>query len=221
MLKVLTLDKAGVALAILMGILILFFGRNYGLLFLIDIAVFLVLSAIVTMFGKSRKEGIGMYETARGWKNVLCNGLVPLLLAFSYFLYSSMSVIPMGPLIAYLYIASVAAVTADKFSSEIGVLDGEPIMLVTMKYVKKGVSGGVTPLGMAAALVAAGAIGASAFLISGSLEVVAIIAISGFLGSLADSLLGYWEEKGVGNKYTSNFLCSMIGALICALLIIF
>ena len=55
---------------------------------------------------------MGLYEHERGWENVLSNGLLPSILAIgSPYL---------GP---FPFIASIAAVTADKFGSEIGVLD--------------------------------------------------------------------------------------------------
>ena len=43
---------------------------------------------------------------------------------------------------------------------------------------------------------------------------VLIIAISGLLGSVVDSVAGHFEEKGIGNKYTSNILCAIAAALI-------
>jgi uncharacterized membrane protein len=42
---------------------------------------------------------------------------------------------------------------------------------------------------------------------------------SGFCGGLVDSLLGYYEEKGIGNKYTSNAICGIAGALIAMLIV--
>jgi uncharacterized protein (TIGR00297 family) len=218
MLSLFTLDDKGVLLACTVGLLILFFGQSYGLLFLVDMLVFLALSAVVTGLGKRRKEGIGLYEHARGWKNVLSNGLVPLLVAFMYFAFSA-GKIP-ATSVAIIYIASVTAVTADKFSSEIGVLNGEPTMLLTLKRVKKGISGGVTGLGLLASLIGSLVISLSTLYMSGSLGLVVIVAISGFGGAIVDSVFGYFEEQGIGNKYTSNFLCAVSGAVICTLLLV-
>lgn len=223
---VLTLDKKGLVLAFVFGILIFFFGQSqglrYGILFLGDILAFLVLSAIVTEAGKRAKEGIGMYESLRGWKNVASNGSIPLLIAFFYFLNSSYGFVPQIEwIVAMVYVASVASVTADKIAHEIGVLDGEPVMLLTLKKVKKGTSGAVTLLGMGTGLVGSLIIGASVLLVHGSIGLVAIIAVSGFFGNLVDSVLGYYEEKGIGNKHTSNFMCAVSGALACALMLIY
>ena len=35
-------------------------------------------------------------------------------------------------------------------------------------------------------------------------------------GNFIDSLLGHFEEKRIGNKYTSNLVCSVAGAALCA-----
>ncbi len=217
---VLTLDKKGLALAFVFGILILYFGQNYGILFLVDILAFLVISAIVTDAGKRLKEGAGVYESLRGWRNVASNGTVPLVIAFLYFLNYTYGSFPQS-FIAIVYVASVAAVTADKVAHEIGVLNGEPTMLLTMKKAKKGTSGAITLLGSGAAILSALVVGSSVLLVHYSLGLVAIVALSGFLGNMVDSVLGYFEEKGIGNKHTSNFLCAVSGALICAALLVF
>jgi uncharacterized protein (TIGR00297 family) len=217
-----TLDKKGFSLAVLFGILIFFFGKEYGLLFLIDIIIFLVLSSVVTKFGKIKKRGIGAYEIARGWKNVLSNGIVPVIIAFLYFMNSQVFgyALPIE-VIAAAYIASIAAVIADKFASEIGVLDGEPTMLLTLKKVKKGTSGGVTALGTCASLIASFIISLSVFGIAGaSLLIVVVAFFSGFFGCVVDSVLGYFEEQGIGNKYTSNFFCALGGSAMCMLVML-
>ncbi|MGC8662286.1 MAG: DUF92 domain-containing protein [Candidatus Micrarchaeia archaeon] len=203
----LTLDKKGVFAAAVIAILLLIFGKNYGLFLLALLFVFLVLSAIVTDINKRKKKRIGLYEKSRGWKNVLANGIIPLFIAVVYFFYSNYA----GNIILLGYIASIAAITADKFASEIGVLDGKPIMLLTLKRVEKGISGGVTPLGLAASAFASFIISLGSFYISASMLVFFIILISGFLGNIVDSLLGYYEEKGYGNKFTTNIACALSG----------
>jgi uncharacterized membrane protein len=41
-----------------------------------------------------------------------------------------------------------------------------------------------------------------------------LIGLAGFAGSLADSLFGVFEEHGYGTKGTTNFICSLVGAII-------
>jgi len=220
MVNLFTLDNEGVILAVVFGILILGFGQNSGPLFLFDLFSFLALSAIVTRIGKRKKKGIGVYEKSRGWKNVVANGAVPVLLSALYFANLTLGFLPRNLVVA-AYIASVAAVTADKFASEVGVLNGEPTMLITMKKVKKGMSGAVTLLGLGASFLASWLIGLSVLLAGGSVWWVMIVAVSGFLGCFVDSLAGYFEEQGIGNKYTSNILCSLAGAIVCLLFLLF
>ncbi len=217
----LTLDRSGIVLALLLGLLILLLG---GVYFLTVMLLFLCLSAIVTAAGRREKGRIGLYESSRSWKNVAANGIVPLVVALLY----RVSVITAHPGISWLlllvYVAGVAAITSDKFASEIGVLDGTPTMLLTLKKVKKGRSGAVTWLGLAASLSGAVVLGVfSLFALAMSngayVEIIGIIAVSGFLGNLVDSAFGYYEERGIGNKYTSNILCAVAGCLIGALLI--
>jgi uncharacterized protein (TIGR00297 family) len=219
MFRLFTLDSKGILLAVAMGALILFLGGADGLLFLSDLLLFLVLSAAVTRIGKIKKLGIGVYEHVRSWRNVLANGAVPTAAALLYWLNSWHPFVTPGILVL-AYVASVCAVTADKFGSELGVLDGEPTMLLTLKRTKKGVSGGVTGIGLLSSLVGSAIIGLSALLFGGGLAGVAIVTLAGFLGSIVDSILGYFEENGIGNKFTSNFFCSVTGLLACLFMLL-
>ncbi len=108
----------------------------------------------------------------------------------------------------FAYIGVMAAVNADTWATEIGALSRTAPRLVTSgKPVAPGTSGGVTPLGSAAALAGAVFIGAAAALLllaapqpaeaaagtpGGGLLAVAVIAAAaaGLAGAFADSLLG-------------------------------
>jgi uncharacterized protein (TIGR00297 family) len=222
MFRLLTLDMKGLLLAAAMGIGIFALGGGLGPLFLGALLLFLVLSAGVTRVGRVRKQGIGVYEAGRGWKNVLANGAMPLMAAFLYWLNLAYQWLPpnVPNLLALAYLASVCAVTADKFASEIGVLDGEPLVLLTLKRTKRGVSGGVTGIGLLASLIGSGIVGMSALVLGVPLAYVGVVVLCGFLGNIVDSILGYFEERGMGNKFTSNFFCSVAGFLLCILLLL-
>ena len=214
-LLLLTLDEKGIVSALIFAVLILFFGRSEGLFFLSLLILFLVLSAIATNIGKKKKSEQGLYEKSRGWKNVVANGLVPLLVVvLFYFARGSFE-----ETLLFGYIASIAAITADKFASEIGVLDGTPIMLLTLKKIKKGTSGGVTALGLVASFVAALLIALTSFIISLNLVAFLIVLFSGYMGNIIDSLLGYYEEKGFGNKFTTNLACALSGFIVSIILL--
>ncbi len=217
--RVYTLDSKGVLSAIVMGAVVLLLGSYAGAYFLFLLLLFLLLSAIVTDIGIWKKKQMGQYEHARGWKNVLANGGVAVIVSFLFFLNTFLSFMPAKDLII-VYAASISGITADKFASEIGVLDGSPVMLLTFEKVKKGTSGGVTGLGTLASFFGALIIAMMLPIVGIGARGMAIVAISGFLGNIVDSLLGYFEEKGVGNKFTSNFACAAASSLIAYFLLV-
>lgn len=202
------LDFAGVALAIAMGAIVSLFGIPtyfFGLpVFLVLLLFFLVASVIVTKYGYEKKREMGLYEHERSWENVLANGLVPTACAVLS------PAIGWGP-----YVASLAAITADKFASELGVLGGEPVNLLNFKKCKRGTNGAITAFGTLMSLDAGLLVGIAAyFLIPGlDLWTVVTIGIIGFAGSMADSIVGVLEERGIGNKATTNLICALFGAL--------
>ena len=212
MVNFLTLDGKAALLAVLIGALIVLFGGAYGPFFLAVIVLFLAFSAIVTNIGIGMKKRIKVYEAKRGWKNVVANGIVPLFIVILYWHFGSL--VPDPIVFVVVYVASVAGTTADKFASELGVLGETPISIVTFRKVKKGVSGGVTIFGTVSSFIGAALIGFSGMAVGLPPVYVLIIAISGLLGSVVDSVAGHFEEKGIGNKYTSNILCAIAAALI-------
>ena len=196
------LDKGGIILALLFGIILFIFG---GPTYLALMLVFFAFAVGVTRYEHEIKRSLGLYEHERGWENVLSNGILPAILAIF-----SPSI---GPI---RFIASIAAVTSDKFGSEIGVLDvNEPISLFSFKKVKPGTSGAMSFLGTAASLAGSASIAiACLFLFNISPNQALIIASAGFIGSITDSILGYFEERGIGTKGTTNFFCSLVGSII-------
>ncbi len=222
----LTLDIKGVLLAIAFGLALLFLGLTLGPFFLLVMIIFLVLSALVTVVGIRYKKGLGLEQEARSIKNVSANGLPPLIMVILYCVSSLLGYSGLALLFFVGFLASVAAITADKFGSEIGVLDGRPRMILTMKRVKKGTSGGITWLGLLAGLIGSlivallilfslGNIGRLGSYYGFSIgKAILIVTVSGFTGTVIDSFLGYYEEKGIGNKFTTNFVCGIAGAAI-------
>ena len=203
-----TLDKKGIGSALILGLLLLIFG---GISFLLIMLLFLVLSSFVTYYGVKAKSSMQLFEKSRSWKNVVANGIVPLFVSIAYYFNPSIELI-------FVYVVSVAAVTADKFASEIGVLDGIPRSILNFKKVKKGTSGGVTLLGIFASLL--GSFLISIVLIPFGIYLVIISTILGLFGSIVDSISGVFEEKGYGNKYTSNILCSLSASILAYLILL-
>ncbi len=228
----LTLDITGIIAALVLGFLFLIFG-NLSLVFIAFMLYFLLLSALVTNTGRQRKRALGVYQKSRSIANVVSNGTGPLIFAFLFFMavFSHATAFAIASLAGFG--ASVASVTSDKFSSELGVLDGQPRDIFTFKNVKKGASGGITPFGLASGLFASMLISIPFVFIvfkqgillpfAPSFVVFSLFAITigGFVGTLVDSMLGHYEEKGIGNKFTSNFICSIFGGLLGMLLLFF
>lgn len=221
----LTLDMRGVVLAIALGIMLIVLGRGLGVFFLLSMIVFLLLSAVVTYTGIGYKRRLNIGQEPRGIRNVIANGVPPVLMAALFY---ASSITGIGSLALFSiigFLASVAGITADKFSSEIGVLNGTPRSIFTLKKVKKGTSGGITLLGSFAGIFAAFLVslllifaGRQLYAVSGyhGLQVpktIIIVTIAGFIGSVVDSLLGHYEEMGIGNKFTSNFACGLVAGL--------
>ena len=222
MVSLFTLDMSGAALAVSFGILVFVFGLGMWWFFLAVLADFLILSAIATRTKDEEKAHLRGYEKLRSWKNVVANGLVPVFIVFVYFLNSNAALFPLVPqnVIIFIFVASICAITADKFASEFGVLAGEPITLLTLKRAKKGKSGAVTLFGTFMGVVAATLIGLTVFAIGGSFDVFIVLVVAGFVGNLVDSVFGYFEELGYGSKYSSNLMCSIAGALFCAIVLV-
>ena len=194
------LDFAGLGLAAIMGVIVALANPA----FLAIMLIFLVLSVLVTRYGFEKKRDLGLYEHERSWENVLANGLIPTICALA------------NPWIGWgAYVGSIAAITADKFASELGVLGGEPISLLNFKKTKAGRNGAITVFGTLMSLDGALLIGLAAmFLIPGiDLRKVVAIGLIGFGGSMVDSIVGVLEEKGIGNKATTNAICALFGAV--------
>jgi uncharacterized protein (TIGR00297 family) len=199
------LDWAGLLLAIAMGAVVAIFGTPS---FLALMLIFLVLSVVVTRYGHERKRDMGLYEHERSWENVLANGLIPTACAVAY---TSFPGFGWGA-----YVGALAAITADKFASELGVLGGEPVSLLNFKKVKAGRNGAVTPFGLLMSFDGALLMGLSAMLFIPGIDLWRVVAIGlvGFGGSLTDSIVGVLEERGIGNKATTNAICSLFGAVV-------
>jgi uncharacterized membrane protein len=98
----------------------------------------------------------------------------------------------------------------------VGVLDAsDPISVFTFKPIKPGTSGAMSKVGTIASLAGSAAIGfASIFVFNINPTQAFIIAVAGFAGCIADTIFGVLEERGIGTKGTTNFICSLVGALV-------
>lgn len=219
--RLLLLDFAGIIAAIIIGLTVFFFSSNFGIQNFLILLFFLLISVAATKYRHEEKKEKGVYEHERGWQNVLSNGLIPALCCVSYYYTNSIKWI-------FGFICSLAAATADKFGSELGVLSEKPISLQNLKRVRPGTSGAITPLGTFMSFVGALLISLLAYFLIPTTNITSVellelpldpfiiykITIIGFVGGIVDTIAGVFEEMGFGTKSTSNLICTLTGALL-------
>ncbi len=166
-----------------------------GPLFFILLMVFFFSATFLSRFKEGTKEKIekDLHQKIgkRDFIQVLANGGAGLTMAILYGLTQSQSY-ALGVAIAF------AACNADTWASEIGVLSQKaPISLISRKPVQRGMSGGVSALGLVASVGGAFLVALTygLFKISGGFSLallteLGLITVGGTLGALLDSILG-------------------------------
>jgi uncharacterized protein (TIGR00297 family) len=149
-----------------------------------------------------------MAETCRSLRNVLANGLVPILFAILTIFGLNWALVG--------YISSIAAATSDTFSSELGILSNEkPRLITTFEVVEKGTDGAVTIFGTLAGILGAFLIGLFGYLLFGDVEMVLCGTVGGIAGNLADSFVGaLFERKGILNNEHVNLIATTVGGVV-------
>lgn len=168
------LDGGGALAATAVGATVLGFAGLGAAIVLV--AFFLSSTALSHVSGRGARA-------RRDVRQVLANGSVA---AFAALLHGT------SPLADVALLGAVAAAAADTWATEIGVrLGREPRSILTFRPRPRGSSGAVSPAGTAAALAGAAAVGGlGAILVAHGLDTVVAVAVGGFAGALADSVLG-------------------------------
>lgn len=185
-----SLNRSGALAATFVGTVI--FGLG-GYQWAILLMIFFVTSSGLSRLFKKRKQGLDE-KFSKGHERdagqVFGNGGLATFFAALHALYPE-SILPwIG------FAASLAAVNADTWATELGVLNPTPPRMITnpAKHVEKGTSGGISLFGTLASLLGAAVIAIPAAFLSpvGTLspEHWLLIAFSGLAGSLFDSLIG-------------------------------
>lgn len=183
-----SLDRSGALAAALTGTII--FGLG-GWQWTVILLVFFISSSILSRLFSKHKSGLNEKfdkGSQRDAAQVLANGGIAALFAGLHFF------LPSSPWPWLAFTASLAAVNADTWATELGVLNPTPPRMInTGQPVEKGTSGGISLAGTLAALSGAGLIAAFAQLVHpvpGILVVFSLISLAGLLGAMFDSLLG-------------------------------
>lgn len=187
-----SLNISGLLAATILGTAIYFFG---GLWFFNIMIAFFLSSSLLTKFKSTNKNSLDkLYEKGgkRDYIQVFINGGIGLILSIFYYIYNN-------PIFLLAYAVSFGVATSDTWASEIGVLSkNEPLSILNLKPIEKGMSGGISILGTIFAFLGSGFIALVFFIaytviyndIIQGFTYFLVCLIMGFVGSIIDSILG-------------------------------
>ena len=183
-----SLSKSGAWGAFLEGTII--FGLGGWKWAVVLLAFFISSSLLTRLFGK-RKASLDEKFDKGGTRDigqVLANGAIASIFAGLHFFF------PANPSFWLAFAASLAAVNADTWATELGVLNPSlPRVITSWKPVERGTSGAISFLGTISAAGGAIFIAILASMLTptgGSWRGLGIISLAGLLGALFDSILG-------------------------------
>jgi uncharacterized protein (TIGR00297 family) len=181
-----SLDKSGFVAATVVGTIVFGFG---GLEWAILLMIFFITSSALSRLFKARKQGLDEKYSkghARDAGQVFGNGGLATAFVLIHALYPESTIGWVG------FAAALAAVNADTWATELGVLNPTPPRMITnlKKRVEKGTSGGVSLFGTFASLMGSAVIALPAAWFSGHWSLLPLVTVAGLAGSLFDSLLG-------------------------------
>ncbi|MDF2674941.1 MAG: hypothetical protein K0R09_3209 [Clostridiales bacterium] len=200
-----SLSLSGAISAVILGTSLYYFG---GVFFSAILVAFFISSSMLTKYKKGFKktlEDINEKGGKRDYAQVIANGLLGFIFAFIFY-------ITKNHVFILAYATAFAAANADTWASELGVLSrANPISIITFKKIERGMSGGVSLLGIIASVLGAGFIGVILSMgyvlqygISMScLKLFILCSICGFIGSLVDSL--------IGSTIQAKYVCTVCG----------
>lgn len=223
-LRIKAFSREGAIAAAIIGSLIIIGG---GWLYFVMLFLFLGLSYISTLAGFEKKKHWSLQEGLkgeRGAKNVLAAGVIPAALSLSSFWNINPN------LIFFLYIVALGTILSDTAASEIGSLDENTYMILTLGPAETGMNGGISILGTAVSFVFPLVFSLLGFIIYGVMnsiqlgslfDVILIASLLSFVGSLFDSVLGETlENRGYLTKYSVNFGAALFATVFAAFVFI-
>ena len=184
--KARSLNPSGAIAAAFTGAIIFGIG---GWEWAILLLTFFITSSALSRAFKKRKQGLDE-KFSKGHERdagqVFGNGGIATLFAALQFFF------PESPIPWLGFAASLAAVNADTWATELGVLNPNPPRLITnlSKVVEKGTSGGISLVGTLASLTGSALIAVLASFLTDNWWLFPYVTLAGLVGSLFDSLLG-------------------------------
>jgi len=181
-----SLSQGGAIAATIVGTVVFGFG---GLEWAILLLIFFITSSALSRLFKKRKQGLDE-KFSKGHERdagqVFGNGGLATAFVVVHALYPESTIGWVG------FAAALAAVNADTWATELGVLNPTPPRMITDlgKRVEKGTSGGVSLFGTLASLTGAAVIALPAAWFADNWSLLPLISLAGLAGSLFDSLLG-------------------------------
>ena len=182
------LTTTGAVAAAVVGGLIFGFG---GLPWAVQLLTFFISSSLLSRAFHSRKADLGekfAKGSRRDWGQVAANGGLGAVLALL------LGIFPDQSELFYAFVGAMAAVTADTWSTELGVLSpAAPRLITTGRHVERGASGGVTTTGTLSAVAGAALIGFTGGLfvpLWSFFPLIISAMVGGLSGGMFDSLLG-------------------------------
>jgi uncharacterized protein (TIGR00297 family) len=181
-----SLNKSGAFAAIFTGTIIFGIG---GWQWAVLLLTFFITSSALSRAFKKRKQGLDE-KFSKGHERdagqVFGNGGIATLFAALHFFFPN----ELWPWLGFA--ASLAAVNADTWATELGVLNPHPPRMITdlRKVVEKGTSGGISLIGTLASLGGSALIAFLASFLTNNWSLFLLVTISGLAGSLFDSLIG-------------------------------
>ncbi|ELY94465.1 DUF92 domain-containing protein [Natrialba taiwanensis] len=217
-----TASIAGMITGILLGLLTVVLGDYNWFVVLI---AFFGIGGLSTKFRYTRKEELGVAEEnngARGSGNVLGNAAVAIAAVLGYAASSTALLSINAELFLFAFAGSVATAMSDTLSSEVGSVFETPRLITTLEPVDPGTDGGITWQGEVAGLLGAAIVAGLSYVLFPVVDPIGavIIVAAGIAGMTVDSLLGATLEGSVLGNQGVNFLATLAGALVCALLMI-
>ncbi len=198
-----SLDAAGIIAGIAVGIITYIIG---GIRPFIILLAFFVTAELCTRYARMQ---LGSKSETRTAGNIFGNaGAAVLALIIGY------------PSNVTGFFGAISTALADTASSEIGMLSKKkPVLITSFKSVEPGTDGGITLLGLGAAVAGAAIIATLYILLYPQTNIIIfpIVVGAGFIGSLVDSLLGaVYERRGMMRNTHVNFIASACGFVIAA-----